>query len=403
MPFRDAWLLIGGLLVLAGFGAAEPAITGTGFVVILVGGVGRYWGRRLFDGVHLRRTPGERRVFIGEEVALGVELENRKLLPLPWFEWRLGVADSLAVENENLAAAVVPGRSWIVRRGALGWWERRTWNFTLRPLERGYHSLGPATLRSADLLGLFPRNLDDPAEDHLTVFPRVFSLRELGLPADRPFGERRGGNRLYEDPLRVAGLRDYRPGDPMRRIDWKATARRGDLQSRVYDPSATQQMYIMLNIDTMAHSWEGYLKDELERAVSVAASVAVWAAGERFSVGLLANGAYPNADRPIRLAPSRSREQLTRVLEALAVVQPLTTGDLALAIRREAGRLPMGSTIVVVASLMPAPLVGVITRLHDEGHRVHVLATSRRIDGSSLGPVPVVNIGQAFERAGAPA
>lgn len=63
----------------------------------------------------------------------------------------------------------------------------------------------------------------------------------------------------------------------------------------------------------------------------------------------------------------------------------------------------MGSTIVVVASLMPAPLVGVITRLHDEGHRVHVLATSRRIDGSSLGPVPVVNIGQAFERAGAPA
>ncbi|MCK6564821.1 MAG: DUF58 domain-containing protein [Dehalococcoidia bacterium] len=401
MPFRDAWLLIGGLLVLVGFGAAEPAISGTGFVVILVGGVGRYWGRRLFDGVHLRRTLGERRAFAGEEVPLRVDLENRKFLPLPWFEWRLGIADPLPVEGESLAAAVVPGRSWIVRRGALGWWERRTWAFTLRPAERGYHGVGPASIRSADLLGLFPRTLDDPAEDHLTVFPRVFSLRDLGLPADRPFGERKGSNRLYEDPLRIAGLRDYRPGDPMRRIDWKATARRGDLQSRVYDPSATQQLYIMLNIDTMEHSWEGYLKDELERAVSVAASVAVWASGERFAVGLLANGAYPNADRPIRLAPSRSREQLTRILEALAVVQPLTTGDLAGAIKREAGRFQAGSTMVVVASLMPAPLAGVVTRLHDEGHRVHVLATSGRVDPSKLGPVPVENVGRAFERDGA--
>ncbi len=399
MPFRDAWLLIGGLLVLAGFAAAELAISGTGFVVIIVGGVGRYWGRRLFEGVQLRRTLGEHRAFIGESVALDVDLENRKWLPLPWFEWRLGVADVVEVEGESLAAAVVPGRSWIVKRGALGWWERRNWKFTLRPSERGYHSIGPATIRSADLLGLFPRTLEDESEDHVTVFPRVFSLQELGLPADRPFGERKGRNRLYEDPLRIAGLRDYRPGDPMRRIDWKATARRGDLQSRVYDPSATQQLYIMLNIDTMEHSWEGYLKDELERAVSVAASVAVWAAGERFSIGLLANGAYPDADRPIRLAPSRSREQLTRILEALAVVQPLTTGDLAGTIKREAGRLAAGSTVVVVASLMPARLAAVVTRLHDEGHRVHVLATSGRVDTSLLGSVPVVHVGRAFERA----
>lgn len=399
MPFRDAWLLIGGLLVLAGFAAGELAISGTGFVVILVGGVGRYWGRRLFEGVRLQRTLGEHRAFIGESVALDVDLENRKWLPMPWFEWRLGVADVVEVEGESLAAAVVPGRSWIVKRGALGWWERRNWKFTLRPSERGYHSIGPATIRSADLLGLFPRTLEDDSEDHVTVFPRVFSLQELGLPADRPFGERKGRNRLYEDPLRIAGLRDYRPGDPMRRIDWKATARRGDLQSRVYDPSATQQLYIMLNIDTMEHSWEGYLKDELERAVSVAASVAVWAAGERFSIGLLANGAYPDADRPIRLAPSRSREQLTRILEALAVVQSLTTGDLAGTIKREAGRLAAGSTVVVVASLMPARLAAVVTRLHDEGHRVHVLATSGRVDTALLGSVPVVHVGRAFERA----
>jgi uncharacterized protein (DUF58 family) len=243
---------------------------------------------------------------------------------------------------------------------------------------------------------------EDDTLAHLTIYPRVFTLDELGLPSERPFGERRGGSRVFEDPLRIAGLREYRPGDPMRRIDWKATARTGDLTSRVYEPSATQQLYICLNIDTMEHAWEGYLKDELERAVSVCASVAVWAAAARYAVGILANGAYPDADRPIRLPPSRSRDQITRILDALAVIQPLTMGDLAGTMLREGGRMPTGSTVVVIASLIPDSLAGVLVRLHDEGHRVFVLATSDRALANLPPGIPVQTVGRGFDRAGAP-
>lgn len=399
MPFRDAWLVVGPLLALVGFAAAQPIISAVGFAIILIGGLSRLWSRHLFDGFSLRRRLSERRAFIGEQVELTVEMENAKPLPLPWYEWRLGVADSMAVNEERLASALVPGLSWLLRRGAIGWYERRAWKFQLTPSERGYHQVGPGIVRSADLLGVFPRSAEDEVQDHLLVFPRVFSMQDLGLPADRPFGDMKGRNRLYEDPLRIAGLREYRPGDSLRRIDWKATARTGDLQSRVYDPSATEQIYLMLNIDTMQHAWEGYLKDELERAVSVTASIAVWAAGQRFSIGLLANGAYPDADRPIRLPPSRSREQITRILEALAVVQPLTMGELAGTIRRESSRIPVGSTIVVIASLMPAPLADVISRLAEGGHRVYVIATSNRVTPEDVPGIPLQQVGRAFERA----
>ena len=220
---------------------------------------------------------------------------------------------------------------------------------------------------------------------------------ELPLPAERPFGDRKGRNRLFEDPLRTAGLREYRPGDPLRRIDWKATARSGELRSRVYDPSATQQLYLLVNIDTMAHAWEGYLEDELESTVSVAASVATWAAGARYAVGILANGAYPDADRPIRLAPSRSRDQLARVLEALAVIQPLTMGDLAGAISRESGRLPTGSTLVLVASLIPPQLAGILLRLAGEGHRVAIITTSERAAAGAPSGIPLFPLSAAVE------
>lgn len=398
MPFREAWLAVGGLLFIIGFAASQPAIAGVGLVIVVLGWVARFWSRHLFDRVTLKRDTTERRVFIGERIPLAVELSNAKVLPLPWYEWRVALSEDLPVEGESLASAAVPGMKWLFRRGALGWYHKQKWNFTVIPERRGFHQIGPGSIKSADLLGALPRTTEDDDRIPVVVFPQVFTMEELGFPSERPFGERRGGNRVFEDPLRIAGMREYRPGDPLRRIDWKATARSGDLRSRVYEPSATHQLYLLVNIDTMPHVWEGYLRDELERIVSVAASLVVWAAGARYAVGLLANGAFPDSDRPMRMPPSRSREQVSRLLEALAVIQPLTMGDLAGAIQRESGRLPAGSTLVVVASLMPEPLAGVIARLADEGHRVFVVATSERVLGQVPPGIPVQSVGGAFQR-----
>ncbi len=399
MPFRDAWVLIGIVLIFIGYGIAEPVVLAIGFVVFIIGGVTRLWAKHLFDRVTLSREVENRRIFLGEPTTLAVSLENRKLLPLPWYEWRLALDDTYAVDGVALSASVAPGSSWLVRKGAMGWYQRHDWTFELTARDRGYHVIGPGSVRSADILGMFPRKTEDIETQFVTVFPRVVGLDELGLDSDRPMGERRGRNRLFEDPMRLAGLREYRPGDPLKRIDWKATARSGDLVSRVYEPSATQQLYMLVNIDTLAHAWEGYLKDDLERTISTAASVAVWAAGRRYSVGILANGSFPDADRPIRLPPSRSRDQLTRVLEALAVIQPLTMGDLATAIHKESGKIPSGSTVVLIASFIPPELAAVVNRLAVEGHRVSALVTSDRADTSLLFGVPVHTVGRAFSRA----
>lgn len=398
MPFRDSWLHVGTVLVLVGFGASQPLIAGVGFVLILMGAVGQYWSKHLFDRVTFTHKPSQRRAFIDEPIGLDIELSNQKILPLPWYEWHLALVEEWSVEGEKLAEASAPGTNYLVRRGALGWYQKNAWRVTLKVPVRGYHQIGPARVRSADLLGIFPRSGDFDAPEHVTVFPRVFTMEELGFPADRPFGEQKGRNRIYEDPLRVAGIREYLPGDPLKRIDWKATARSGELQARVYESSATQQLYLLVNIDTLEHAWEGYLKDDLERTISTAASVAVWGSGARFAVGLLANGSFPAADRPIRIAPSRSPSQLTHLLEALAVIQPLTLGDLSHAIQRESGKMPLGSTIVVIASLIPDGLAAAILRLADEGHRVFVIATSDRVDAALVPGIPVQSVGQAFSR-----
>lgn len=397
MLFRETPLIVGPTLLLLGVATGHPLLAGLGLVVLVVSTIGRLWAKHLFDRVVLRRSLSESRAFIGETVTLEVEFENRKFLPLPWYEMRVGISQQVAMDNEKLAAAAMPGTSWLVRRGAIGWYERQRRTYTVRAVERGRHQFGPATIASADLFGFFPGHYSDDNTTHLVVFPRVFSLPELGFPADRPFGELKGASAVFEDPRRIAGIREYRPGDPLRRVDWKATARSGELRSRVYEPSGTRQLYILLNIDTLEHSWEGYLRDDLERSVSTAASLANWACEHRYAVGLLANGAYPGADRPIRLAPSGAPGQLTRLLEALAVVQPLTLSDLADSINRERGRIPTGSTIILVASLIPSILAAALRRLHDEGNTVIVVATTARTDISELGTLPVHRIALDFQ------
>ena len=397
MVFRDLWLLAGPVLIGVGAGTGQPMITGIGVVVLIVGAAARLWARYLFRRVRVRGELSEARAFQDEQVELRFEVENRKLLPLPWFDLRLAISEEIEVEDEELPAASAPGLNWLTRRGALGWYERRRWRMRVSAKERGQFQIGPTQLHSADLLGIFPRHWEESAITPFIAYPRVFALDDLGFPADRPLGESKGRNRIFEDPLRISGLRDYEPGDPLRRIDWKATARRGELQSRVYEPSAVQHLYVLLNIDTLEHSWEGYLKDDLERTVSMAASLAVWATGRRYAVGLLANGSLPNSDRPIRLAPSRARSQLPRILETLAVVQPLTMGVLAGRLRREASRLPLGSTLVLAAAYVPDELAEAMRRLQDEGYRVAVVVTSDRVDLDKLHGLPVRVMGRRFE------
>jgi uncharacterized protein (DUF58 family) len=166
-------------------------------------------------------------------------------------------------------------------------------HYTLQTGQRGVYGLGPTRLRSGDVFGLFQTERTIAEQDFLIVYPRVYSLPELGLPSKEPFGDTRARRRLFEDPSRTMGARDMQPGDSFRHVHWPATARRQELQARVYEPTTTLTAVICLNVATLPRPWEGILPDLLERAIVVSASLAAHAAENRYSVGLIPIGAVP--------------------------------------------------------------------------------------------------------------
>lgn len=396
---EDSWLLASALLVGVGLLASSWVVIILGMLVLGASMAGRVWVRVSLEEVHLSRRLSERRLFVGESAQLTLTLENRKALPVPWLELREQLPRDLPLVGAETTVGGSPEIRVLQRNTALGRRDRLEWPLELRAAERGYYRIGPARLRSGDIFGFFEREEAVPEfAERLVVYPRTYSMAELGLDSARPFGDLRGGSRLYEDPSRVIGVRDYQPGDPMKRIDWNATARLQRLQSRLYEPSRAQSIVVALNVGTFARSWQGADPVLLERGVSVAASVARWAADAGLAVGLVANGAFPGQGRPIRVGVGEHPERLNRILEALAAVRAFTMSSLARELEGAlAGSVPTGSTIVVVAALIPEELAATLRRLRSSGHQVHVLKTSTTEWPDTLGAIPQIDLAAPME------
>ena len=251
-------------------------------------------------------------------------------------------------------------------------------NFRVLAANRGFYRLGPAKLESGDLFGMFGSIREEPQSTQtITVYPKVVPVPWLNLPAARPIGDSRTPTGLLDDPSRPSGIREYRPGDPLRSVDWKATARHTSEEKlfvRTFDPSVSHYAVVLLEAATTDKPWEGYHADVLERAVTCAASVAVRASDAGHRVGLIANGVPPHNEGSAVIPPATSPGHLLAILKSLAMVKPMAIKSLdELARNHGQGAMPPGATIIYVAGAFRPGAVEYVLGLSRRGYRVQSL------------------------------
>ncbi len=371
--WQELWILIFVALILIGIFAGEGLLIGFGVMGLLVVGTARLWNRASLEDVTYDREFSQRRVFIGEKATLSITLTNRKPLPLGRVRVEDEVPACMSLDGADVVGSPNPEGQTLRHSTSMSWYERVHWTYEFQCSRRGFFRIGPSTLRSGDLFGFFGSERDSQDRDYVLVYPRIVSLPEIGMPSARPLGETRGGIRIFEDMSRPMGLRDYQMGDPLKTVDWKATARMQEIQVRTYEPSSSMTVVLAVAVDTMAHTWEGYSAIHLERIITAAASLAVYASERQYNLGLFSNGTPVLADRPMKIAPSQSPDQLTIVLEALASIRPLPMGSIAGQLGQQWRRFPLGSTVVVVLSLVSEDLPQILDNMRAHGYRIVVV------------------------------
>ena len=350
-------------------------------LVLSAAGLAKLWSRFSLAGVHCQRLLSEQRIFPGEYIELKLRIVNRKLLPLPWIQ----INDEIPIEfafDISLTPGNRPGFGFLNKAAALLWYTGVSWRHHLHCNKRGYYILGPITVSSGDIFGFYPHSITRPLIDHIIVYPRIFPITQLGIPSLYPLGETRAERRIFEDPTRVIGVRDYTPHDSLRHIHWKATARHQNLQVKVFEPTTTLKVALFLAIDSF-ESDGAHNEEDFELGISTAASIANYVTEQGSPVGLFVNTLLADSGKSVRIPPGSGTNQLVSILEAMDKITPRASGPFEEFLQSERRGLPWGTTFIFILSRPSESLMGLLTNLRESGHKPLVLQIGNQGDSGS--------------------
>jgi uncharacterized protein (DUF58 family) len=228
---------------------------------------------------------------------------------------------------------------------------------------RGAFLLGPTTLTSGDPIGFFSAQREFPATNTLVVLPMTYPISTFPPPPGFLPGGKTIRIRSMDLTPHAVGIREYIPSDPMKRIHWPSTAKRGRFMVKEFEQDPQANIWLFLDADRMERAYKEeqtpYVEenfwqhrkiidlpcDTFEYGVSAAASLANFFLADRRAVGLAC------AAGKVTIVPAeRGVRQMNKIMETLAFLQPEGSMPILGLVDFHAKHLPVGSGVILITS-----------------------------------------------------
>jgi len=356
-----------------GLRLAELAFLALPIAIHLVGAYAwAAWDRRprLAAQRHLSAT----RIWEGETVEIETAIENRGsrvelVHVMDSLPWGLRLVEGATEEVRELAAGETARLRYLAQA------------------RRGLYPLPTVRIEAEDLLGYTTWNDDLPCPSPLVVVPRFETLSGIGisprrtLPQSGTARSRRGGA-----GIEFFGTREYRPGDEIRRINWKASARLSELVVTEFEEERAADVAVVLDVRDRAYPGEE-APDLLDCAARASATLCQAFLTQGHRVGLLLYGAYLDW-----VYPGYGRQHGESILRELARARLGSSEVFAEISRLPTRLLRAGSQVVLVSPVLPGDdedLGALVSR----GYRVSVLILdTSTAEEATLGTGPEVDL-----------
>ena len=244
-------------------------------------------------------------VYAGQETKLYEVIENRKSMPVPVLEVGFHTRKELdfaGVENTSVS-------DYLYKRDVFSVLGRQkiTREIPVKCTKRGRYLASDADITTHTLLYRkhYSKAVGTAAE--IYVYPRMTDVSEIMTVCERMLGTLQCAKRLYEDPFAFRTIRGYTTDDPMKTINWKASARTGSLMVNTFDSAQSQKAMIFLDVaDTGILKYE----DLVEESIAIAATVMRRLVRQNIEVEFAFNGKcsqvfFPENIRADRIAMER--------------------------------------------------------------------------------------------------
>jgi uncharacterized protein (DUF58 family) len=356
-----------------------------GIVLILIitaavlGWIYRMWGLKR---VTYERSFSEKAVYVGEKIEMIEVIGNAKWLPLPWLRVESVIPGALRFSGSDDMEIAVGGlfQNHISLFSLMPFTRIRR-KHQVECIGRGVFRLSSATLTCGDALGFEPASLRKELDLEVVVYPRLIPLPAFPVPTNSWIGDIVVRRWIYSDPFLFQGTRQYQEHDPIKRINWKATARTNQLMVNQEEFTSQNKLMICVNFQLTTNSIQLTVAPEiLEYALSVSASLCHQALLEGLEIGFGCNGTTEQEKiEPIMMHPQSGKAYYFDLLTLMAQLETERGAAFKDLLRGEIEQRHRGIDYLILSSYIDEEMNEQIDQLRRNGNHVGVLRLDKEV------------------------
>ena len=244
--------------------------------VLLILGISWLWARSLDKWLTVERSDGEIKTVSFEKLTISFTITNRSRFPALMCYVLDNIPFLHVFDKGNEKLFTLRGH------------ETKTFFYHANALNRGLYKAGPVKVRTYDPLGLFTIDKEIECTQRILVRPARIQLKTNPHPG-LPLGNIKINNPIYEDITMRRCLREYKNGDELKRINWRASAKFNGLYTNEYENTFDAPFFVFLNLAKDDYPLNA-CHENGEKAIEIAASIINTAARLKQRCGFAAYG-----------------------------------------------------------------------------------------------------------------
>lgn len=340
------------------------------FICITIYCIQEYvYRKRWMDALKLELGFDEEYIYAGNKGHITEVVYNDKWLPLTAFHVKFSTSRTFRfVDDDNCALTDNyhrhDGFSILSH-------EKITRRLEFTSSKRGYYRLSKVSIIAMDLFMTHSYARALPDTSYIYVLPARRKLKSIDAMCHQMIGEMSAHKGLIDDPYTFKGIRSYVVGDPMKSINWKASARTGDLAVNVFEKEAEQRVCVMLNMDTHTMIRQDELQEYL---IELAGTIAAFFSSKGIPTSFATNGEDVITGKDVYISYGATREHMLAIDKQLArLTKKKESGKFSLCVDNVLRKKDQEVFYVVVSSYCKADIIADMDRLSRDGAGVYMI------------------------------
>lgn len=290
----------------------------------------------------------------GDTIEIHYKVYNSSIMPIPYIKITDGIPKRLTDKSgEKYIYSILPFESLIIRK-----------KFECK--HRGNYQIGEIDVEAGDIFGIFNKRFKVKDNLIITVYPKIYNLDAFNIYGKEFFGKTSANLKFYEDYSSIKDMRKYEIGDSLKRVNWKVTAKKGELFVKNYDVSSNAQVHLFMDFQ-----WDKFKNDAEqlieEKIIECVMSIVHFALYRNIDINFITY-----VHQKVKLS-GRDISRFDVFLELSTRIRPSKNINLGDVILNEIRTVSLGSTVIIVTPYLDSNLASAALVLRRMGYIVNFI------------------------------